>query len=315
MIQAAAGFQPRAYNGDMYIDAYALIAQQDGDVGDSLHREGMYAFGKWLLYNRDDNTLVISEIPARRDPQQIISKFEVEPGVYVRHPDPKRWSSNPDTTSRDQLVPVIAYCGAYQDYARLWRLFRATASRGMFAQNILDTGDGETVQKVPDTMIGHLGLFIRAGGYWTAPLYPVLLVTDTVDLIGTILELVPVHWEETDKRLRTRALGDVDDNNTIIAQLMAVSFKPTPISWLNRQLYSLFRPVNYGNTILGESNRVMGALAWYHRSEAGGNPEIAELYRPMIEKYFSPEDSYSQVVLRVTSLYDHLTGHILTTAL
>ena len=299
----------------MYIDSYGLISQQDGDVGDSLHREGMYAFGKWLIYDREKNTIAINEIPERRDPAQIMSKFEVEPGIYVRHPDPTRWSSNPDTTSRDQIIPVIAYCAAYQDYARLWRLFKATLERGMFAQNVLDTGEGETQRKVPDTMIGHLGLFIRAGGYWTAPLYPLLMVTDLADLVGTILEVVPVHWEETGKRLRSRDLGDVDDNNSIIAHLMAVKFKPTPISWLNRQVYAMTRPLNYGNTKLGESNRVMGALVWYHRREAGGNEEIAELYRPLIEEYFSPQDSYQNVVLRISKLYDQYTGHILTVSL
>jgi hypothetical protein len=305
----------RTYNKTMYIDAYALISQQDGDVGDSLHREGMYAFGKWLLYNRSENKLIISEMPARRDPAKIMDKFEVKPGIFVRHPDPTRWSSNPDTTSRDQMIPLIAYCGAYQDYPRLWRLFKAAAKRGMFAQNVLDIGDGETKKKIPDTMLGHLGLFIRAGGYYTAPLYPLLFVTDTVDLIGTLIEAIPFHWEETGKRLRPRDLGDVDDNNTVVAQLMAVSFKPTPISWLNRQVYSLTRARNYGNTVLGETNNVMGALAWYHRVEAGGNPEIAELYRPMVEKYFAPQDSYSQVVLRITKLYDRYTGRFLTTSL
>lgn len=299
----------------MYIDAYALISQQDGDAGDSLHREGMYAFGKFLLYDRKNNTVAINEIPARRNPAQIIDKFEVQPGIYVRHPNPTRWFSNPDTTSRDQLIPVIAYCGAYRDYSRLWRLFKAVAERGFFAQNVLDTGDGETVHKVPDTMIGHLGLFIRAGGWWTAPLYPLLFITDTADLLATIWESIPVHWEETGKRLRSRALGDVDDNNAIIAHLMAVKFKPTPISWLNRQVYSLLRPLNYGNTILGESNNVMGALAWYHRKEAGGNEGIAELYRPLIEEYFSPQQPYETVVLQLTRLYDRYTGHVLTVSL
>jgi hypothetical protein len=299
----------------MYIDAYALISQQDGDVGDSLHREGMYAFGKKLLYDRANNTLVINEVPARRDPARIMDQFEVEPGIYVRHPDPTRWSSNPETTSRDQLIPVLAYCAAYQDYPRLWRLFKATAARGFFAQNVLDTGEDETVHKVPDTMIGHLGLFIRAGGWWTAALYPVLFLTDAADLAATVWEAIPVHWEETGKKLRSRDLGDVDDNNAVIAHLMAAKFKPTPLSWLNRQIYATLRPINYGNTKLGESNPVMGALAWYHRAEAGGNEEIAELYRPLVEEYFSPQDSYSHVVLLLTRLYDRYTGRILTTSL
>jgi len=300
----------------MFIDAYALIVQQDGDGGDTLQREGMYAFGKKLLYDRSTNTVVVSEEnPARRDPAQIMSKFEVQPGVYVRHPDPTHWYSNPETTSRDQIVPVIAYCAAYHDYARLWRLFVATAKRGFFAQNILDTGEGETKVKVPDTMIGHLGLFIRAGGEWTAPLYPLLFITDTVDLIGTIIDVIPLHWEETGKKLRSRDLGDVDDNNTIIADLLAARYKPTPISWLNRQIYALTRPINYGNTVLGESNPVMGALAWYHRTEAGGNEEIAELYRPLVEEYFSPQEHMETVVLAFQKAYDKYTGHILMTSL
>lgn len=299
----------------MYIDSYALISQADGDVGDSLHREGMYAFGKWMLYNRVNNTVVIQEIPERTDPIRIMDKFEVQPGVYVRHPDSTRWSANPDTTSRDQLVPVLAYCAAYKDYARLGRLFLATLRRGFFAQNLLDIGDNESKRKIPDTMLGHLGLFIRAGGEWTMPLYPLLYITDTIDLIGTVIEAIPLHWEETGKRLRLRDLGDVDDNNTVVAQLMAVKFKPTAIAWLNRQVYSLTRAANYGNTILGESNHVMGALSWYHRQEAGGNPEIAELYRPLIEEYFSPQDFYSDVAIKISQLYDRYTGRILTTAL
>lgn len=287
----------------MYIDSYAIISQQDGDGGDALHREGMYAFGQWLRYDGQTNTAVILELPERQDPGRILAKFEVEPGIYVRHPDPHRWYSDPNTTSRDQLVPVIAYCAAYQDYERLARLYQATASRAMFAQNILRAGDGHKEAKVPDTMIGTLGLFIRAGGWWTAPLYPVLFVTDAADLMATILNVIPLHWEESHHRLRLTEQRDVDDNNTIIAHLVAAHFKPTPLSWLNRQIYALTRPLNYGNTEFGESNPVMGALTWYHRREAGGNPEIAELYRPSVEEYFSPQDTYSDTVYQISQYY------------
>ena len=294
----------------MYVDSYALISQQDGDVGDSLHREGMYAFGKWLRYDGDTNTILVAEIPERKDPKKIMSKFEVGPGIYVRHPDPSRWSSNPDTTSRDQLVPLIAYCGAYQDYPRLWRLFKAVATRGFFAQNIYAIGDGPQKWKIPDTMLGTLGMFIRAGGWYTAPLYPLLLVADTADLIGTALNLIPIHWEERNKRLRFKESRDVDDNNTIIIHLLAANFKPTPMSWLSRQLYAWSRTPNNGNTIMGERNPVMGALTWYHRAEAGGNPELAELYRPMVEEYFSPRDEYQQTIHRITQAYDRLLGPV-----
>jgi hypothetical protein len=283
------------HNRGMYIDAYAIIVQKDLDGGDSLHREGLYAFGKWLRYNREANSFHIDEIPERQDPGKIMDKFEVQPGIYVRHPDPNKWYSNPDTTSRDQLIAVIAYCAAYKDYPRLWRLFKAVAGRGFFAQNVLRNGDVPKQWKVPDTMLGHLGLFIRAGGWWTAPLYPLLYVTDALDLMSTVLQQFPLHFETARGRFRLKERRDVDDNNTILAHLMAAHFKPTPISWLDRIIYSYTRRENLGNTIMGERNRVMGAMTWYHREEARGNPELAQLYRPLIEEFFaSPGDHYSR---------------------
>src|ERR1044072_4354398 len=93
-------WQRISYNRGMYIDSYALISHQDGGVGDSLHHEGMYAFGKWIRYNFTDNTMVVEEIPARRDPAAIIDKYEVKPGIFVRHPEPGKWTANPNTTSR-----------------------------------------------------------------------------------------------------------------------------------------------------------------------------------------------------------------------
>jgi len=275
----------------MYIDAYAVIVQKDMDGGDTLHREGMYAFGKKLRYSQLENKVYLEVSPVRRPASagEIMDKFEVAPGIYVRHPDPNKWYSNPETTSRDQLIPVIAYCAAYEDYPRLWRLFKAVALRGMFAQNLIRIGEGETDKKIPDPMHLNLAQFIRAGGWWTAPFYPLLFVFDSIELVGTLLSALPLHFKDDHWIPRWRTPSDVDDNNIVVQHLLAAVYKPTPISELNRYLYSITRPVNYGNTKLGEKNPVMGALRWYHRSEYGGeaNPEIAEIYRPLIEKYFT----------------------------
>lgn len=273
----------------MIIDAYAVIVQTDLDGGDTLQREGMYAFGKKLRYDATKNAVFIEEIDTKRpSAPEIIQKFEVSPGIYIRHPDPKKWYSNPDATSRDQVFPVIAYCAVYEDYPRLWRLFRETAKRGMFAQNFLRIGDGETDRKIPDPMHLNVAQFIRAGGWWTAPLYPLLFVYDTIELFGTIITALPLHLKDDHLIPRWRQPDDVDDNNVVIQHLLAAKYKPTPISWLNRYIYSVTRSENLGNTVYGEKNPVMGALRWYHRNEHGGqgNPEMAELYRPLIEEYF-----------------------------
>jgi hypothetical protein len=253
----------------------------------------MYAFAKKLRYNQLENKVYVESSPLRRPASdEIMDKFEVAPGIYVRHPDPNKWYSNPETTSRDQVIPVIAYCAAYEDYPRLWRLFKATAQRGMFAQNFIRNGDGETNKKIPDPMILNFSQFIRAGGWWTAPLYPLLFVFDTIELVGTALSALPLHFKDDHWLPRLKNENDVDDNNIVVQHLLAAIYKPTPMSELNRYLYSITRPKNFGNTKLGEDNPVMGALRWYHRSEYGGeaNPEIAELYRPLIEKYFTYQD-------------------------
>jgi hypothetical protein len=291
----------------MYIDAYAVIVQKDMDGGDSLHREGMYAFGKKLRYDNFENKVLVQDSSSLRRPasEDIIERFEVSPGVYVRHPDPNKWYSNPDTTSRDQIMPIIAYCAAYEDYPRLWRLFTAVAQRGMFAQNTIRIGNGEIDKKIPDPMILNFAQFIRAGGWWTAPLYPLLFVFDSIELIGTVFVAMPLHFQDDHLIPRLRTGNDVDDNNVVIQHLLAAHYKPTPISELSRYLYSVTRQKNLGNTRLGEKNAVMGALRWYHRNEYGGegNPEIAELYRPLIEKYFdypSPQEYVAEAWKKLT---------------
>jgi hypothetical protein len=278
----------------MMIDAYGIIAQQDmtHDGGDSLHREGMYAFGMKMRYDYLNNKLYVPGTPTNRPPtDQILSKFEVQPGIYIRHPDPTKWYSNPETTSRDQVFPLIAYCAAAKDYDRLWRLFVATAKRGFFAQNIYRNWDDGLAKgvKIPDPMFLNIPDFIRAGGRYTVPLYPLLYIFDTIDLAGTIFDTIPLHWSDDHLLPRWRKLGDVDQNNMIIKHLLAAEFKPTPISWLSRYIYSVSRPTNLGVSVMKEENPVMGALVWYHRADAGidGNPEMAEVYRPLVEKYFT----------------------------
>ena len=291
----------------MVIDAYAIIVQRDLDGGDSLHREAMYAFGSYLRYDRLQNKVIVSPAPSERpSPSETISKFEISPGIYVRHPDPKKWYSNPETTSRDQLTPVIAYCAAYEDYPRLLRLFEEVAKRGMFAQNVYRNWDDGVAQgwKIPDPMHLNTADFIRAGGWWTAPLYPALLVFDSLDLVGTVISLLPLHWKDDHLFPRWREEGDVDDNNTIVKHLLAAEYKPTPFSALNRYVYSTFRGRNLGNSVLGEHNPVMGSLAWYHRNTHGGegNPEMAELYRPLVEEYFTYPALNEIVLQTITSL-------------
>lgn len=235
----------------MHYDSYALIVNGDGDGGDTCQREGMYGF------------LTAIRVP-------LDTWLEIKPGVYVRHPDPQQWWSNPKTTSRDQLSPIIWYCAVTKDYSRLGRLFKACLKRGMFAQN---TEEKDGTRKLPDTMVGNIADFIRAfGSDITHPLYFLLLGLDFASLVAQIAWL-----------LTPRSLDDVDDNNRVLGHIGAAMFVPTPFSWLSRKLYARFRPTSFGSST--EPNRVLAALTWYHRGP-NGNPEFVELFRPFINKYF-----------------------------
>lgn len=283
----------------MNLDANGLIVTADKDGGDTCAEEGRYWFLYWFNFVFMNNYNIVKKVPDRGHPEDLMMLLEVEDGIYVRNPNPHPtnaaaiWETDPSTVSRDQLKPIIWYCAAFKDRARLKRLFWACLKRGMFAQNVHKNWSAPGT-KIPDQMWTCLGNFIRAGGWWTAVFYPLLFVFDLIDLLGNAFWLAfPFIFSDSAVLMKPstwfhmRDPGDVDDNNTDIDLLGAVAFKPTPISWLNRKLWAKFRPRNDGNIILRVQNRVLGAMAWYHSDLAGGNKEVVELYTAPILKYFS----------------------------
>lgn len=274
----------------MYLDHLGLIVQKDFDGGDSLHRAGSFELVHSIaarkniqVIHRAGHSLPTPWLTAQR-------LYEVCPGLYVRHPDKGKWYSNPDTTSRDQLVPAIIALGMSGMRRELWRLEWQIIKRGLFAQNIYRNWDDPLTQKrkLPDTFLFCIPILIRAWGWRAFPFYPALLFLDFVDVLGQIVESIPIHVTD-DREVRRKQPDDVDDMNGINKHLLALAVLPTPFSWLSRKIYSKFRMKNLGNTKKGEVNHVMGALVWYNRNDEGGsgNPEMAEIYRPLIEKYFS----------------------------
>lgn len=279
----------------MQLDSSGLIVTLKNNGGDSCAEEGRYWFLFWFNFVYLSNFDIALKVPQRPHPFILIKKLEITPGIYVRNPTPpsgSEWQKDPKTTSRDQLKPIIWYCAAYRDHKRLFRLFKKVLSRGLFAQN--SSKDGK--RKLPDQMFTTLGSFIRAGGYWTAPLYPLLLIFDTIDLLSILLWLaVPLTandnltWYKPSTWFTKRTLDDVDDNNTDVDLLASIAFKPTPIAALSRFFWGQYRPINFGVTVLHETNNCQGAMAWYHSVQNGGNVEVSELYKTPIEKYLKKQ--------------------------
>jgi hypothetical protein len=152
----------------------------------------------------------------------------------------------------------------------------------------------------------HINLFKRALGE-----SPLLQIGDIQLFIDVLVRLAAAANKPDD-------VGD--DLNLIVNLLMAELFSPTPASKLALELYRKNRPVcsgcflghyreafrgNYDAdevTMVTKINegrkqqgwtpdcpRVLGALRWYFRPEppSNANPELAELYKPIVESFLS----------------------------
>lgn len=247
----------------MYRDKYGLIVQANGDGGDTAQRMGMVGFVP-------ESTTIAQQVLH----MQATWQLQVAPGIFVRHPFQPGFCSDPTQYSRDQQDSVVLYLGHAGVNNLVLNIFKAQLKRFGRYQNA----------DIPNlTTVGVYARALKAS--W---MYPILWLTDITYLFSPIFQWVSARNNP----------ADVDDNNAIMRLLQATYSMPTPFSELGRRLYALIRPKNYGcagvTDVLysesynyNETNAIMGALVWYHRKESGGNPEIAEIYRPIIEKYFS----------------------------
>lgn len=287
----------------MKLDSNRLI-WAGTDLGDVCHRQYTALLRLKLLsdtpdYWKNDAFNIRMNIAGPVDSQRLL---EIEPGIYVRHPDPLSWVSDPRNVSRDQLTPVICF-HTLESYtnSRLTRnllrreqqeLLKACLKRYMFAQNIypnwVDPRKETVKAKTADFITPDLwAVFARAWlkTVWAPLALPVVLFGDFCLIITVLLKVfAPITKDTNDGKFEFRWPGpdDVDDDNINNVLMTTQHAFPTPFSWLARKIYKTFRRKNLGNTELGEKDAVMGALAQYHRND---NPELAEIARPLVNKY------------------------------
>lgn len=274
----------------MNLDSNNLVVTAKGESGDSLAETTRALFLYKFNFVYMSNYVMALSFPAQLKPDSI-KCLETSYGIYVRNPSPAHgalWEADPRQTSRDQLFPLIAYCAVFRDYKRLFRLWVRVAGRFMFAQNYMKNDS----YKLPDQMWTCLGAFIRAGAPYTYVLYPLLFLTDSVDLLGNLLWLAfpytwnseTLVWYRPSTWMSCRSNTDVDDNNTVINMILAMWSMPTPISYISRLIWGQFRPKNAGNS-MGVDNNTLAALYYYHAAINDGNPDVADLYQKPVEKY------------------------------
>lgn len=253
----------------MNLDQYGLPVQANGDANDQLQRVGMILTAAAIL----DEDMDISKL--EHDCLNAISSpnlLQPSPGVFVRHP-----GGDPQTTSGDQLISALASFIAIGSGGHAFDMFKTCIQRFGFAQNTKDGLNDSTQTKTPDFfIIRALPLFLRM----SPVLYPIAFFADALLVVSALLAVGPVWRDEGG--FKARSPDDVDDNSIILTLGTCRSRYPTLFSYLAIKLYSKLRPQNLGNEI----NRPYGALKWYHRAGSGGNPEIAEMWKPICERYF-----------------------------
>lgn len=323
---------PSSQLQDIFYDHDGLIVHHhpDGsdDGGDTAQREGWYWLGVWIRSNILGEPWTAPR-PLNLSFPDVLKLLEPgKDGVFYRHPKLPPWNNPYDNKygfTRDQMTPLVAAMGVWNQLAPLSRLWDALPQDAFpKLKHTFNNNDGRPDKKLiysgdpvdPQTV----NLFRRARGE-----------DPTKVSNNDILDLINPDGSHADFLLNGNAgsrtpafLEDRDDTgvdlNLIVLLLMSILRFPSVESAQAVNTYAKNRLVSYGSFVsayrqhygvdilslgdLGdlpdikdkldrgiESNwptdasRVYGAVRWYHRPGKGANPQLAELYAPIIRRY------------------------------
>ncbi len=284
------------------------------DGGDTAQREGWYWLAEWI------RTYILHDTwPIARPETYEVVMNRLEPaknGVFYRNPDLAPWN-NPFSSelgfSRDQMMACVGAMAVHGDVERLRRLWNALPQDvlfgtkhsfngrwiGPFGWHSIYTGDVVTPMTI--------NAFRRA---WNED--PAKASDGNGDSGDFELE------KNVDIRIRAGSDKDNtgDDLNMIVMLILAALRHPSDRTRSATTRYARNRPLSYGS-FLGayreqygyaagvstdemrirmdrgiaggwqpdRASPALGAVRWYHRQESGGNPLLAELYAPLIQRY------------------------------
>jgi hypothetical protein len=229
-------------------DQYGLPIQSDGDANDQLQRTG-FALIAYGLGSEKTNAWSVTDFY-----YGLIYLLQGPLGIWRRHAQ-----ANPNNCSADQIIASIGACIVWQEINTTAASFAQMLKRFGFAQNYKDGLSNDTQSKIPDFMFFRaMPLFCRMG--WAG--YPFAVVFDFYLLALALGDWVYLKTEH----------DPVDINNTLLTIIICQKIYPTPFSIAAYWLWPKLRPT------------IKQDLARYHRAEAGGNPEMAELWFPLIDE-------------------------------
>lgn len=260
-----------------YMDQDGYIGHFDDtgklEFGDGAQRLGFYWQG---IYRTED----LSNF------KKLVYKYQwlklmLNNGEPVRHIDGTQWFGRAGTMSRDQIVPNISALSLLDHKEELKDLFYKLFKRGMFCWNTKKIGQWDDSWKIPD-WCGPVvwGQFIRGlceSNLSKVVFYIPLLFCDFVLFINS---LVRIFWPIIDSGHTT------DDLNHSSVLDLAFDKMPTPLSWLSRELYILFRPAPSPILLAPDEKWHLGpvlALRQYFYGEK--NPPLDEIWEKVYLKW------------------------------
>ena len=306
----------------IHFDSDGLIVHANNDGGDTAQREGWYWFGVWIRQHVLEDPWPVQR---KLTFQQVLELLEPgRDGVFYRHPRLKPWNDPFDKGfgfSRDQMVPLVAAMGVWGEHAALRRLWNALPQDPVGGTKHTFNGEwlsvpliGKAVHTGDLVVRSTINHFRRA---WNEDPMP------ASDGNGPDGESDLFENSALRVGLATDPDNTGDDLNLIVMLLLATLRFPSqcdrrlPLRCTSEavRLYAKNRPVSYGS-FLGayrahhgsealvddaefrrrldagrkanwptDASRVFGAVKWYHRAKTGANPQLADLYQPIIRKY------------------------------
>lgn len=238
----------------MYLDSNGNIVQQNGDGGDTAQRTG---FLECALKIRENLGISNAEF-YRSTPWTFDKQWR---SLFIGNKlirNPKDWN-DPKDTSRDQTTPMLIAFGLNEMGEQVGWL----SPKG-FLVKFYQNKDVAS----PENM-GHVDRALRMKPYKLADLWA---------LGGVIIRLKQAEANPDD-------VGD--DLNTLLSCAFSCNILPTEQARKTFRHYLKNRAPSLGTLHLNEKDHVIGALKWYFRPDSGGNPELAEIWRPIVDYYRS----------------------------
>jgi hypothetical protein len=279
------------------------------DGGDTAQREGWYWLGVWIRENVLHDPWPIQ----RRSFAEVLDLLEPnKDGIFYRHPKLPPWNNPYDKTfgfSRDQMVPLIAAMGVHGFTDRIRRLWNALPQDvvggtkhtfngewlTVFGQRTIYTGDIVSPATVnlfkrswnekPDDIWGERELLANSG----LRVPPTERDRDNVGddlnhIVMLIMALLRYETAESAEAVRLYAKNRLVSYGSFLSAYKAkynIDIDCIPFSSEARKNFD----DGIANGWTTDASRVFGAVRWYHRKGVGANPALAELYRPIIQRY------------------------------